>query len=191
MAGLRWQPGLLHPTIAPFLGLPKIPPLSSGSLCWHFAGVEGRQLRGLKDPGAAPADATVPTRLLPEGVPHREAGNVRLPRSSASFRKRRNQGPERRMVGLRSYRGRRRSWRQSPSSLLTPDLWPWPSFLGSSESGRAPSSGPPRLGGPGPLLLLLPAPPVWAPGALLFPLDRNCTWSKSGGAGGCTEGVWA
>lgn len=77
VAGLRWTLGLLDPTIVPFLGLPKILPLSLSSLCWHIAGVEGRQLHGLKDPSAVPADASVPTRLLPmgeQGAAWRECG---------------------------------------------------------------------------------------------------------------------
>ena len=45
-------------------------------------------------------------------------GHLRSPSSSASFCKRGNRGPESRMMGLKSYRGQGRSWRQSPA--------PWP-----------------------------------------------------------------
>lgn len=79
VAGLRWKPGLLHPTIAPFLGLPKMLPLSSGSLCWHVAGVEGRQLHGLEDPGAVPAHASVPHRAPPCGCTTLGGGKLKLP----------------------------------------------------------------------------------------------------------------
>lgn len=44
------------------------------------------------------------------------------------------------MVSLSSYRGQEKSWRQNP------DSWPWLSFPGSRESGRALNSGPPTLG---------------------------------------------
>lgn len=49
-------------------------------------------------------------------------------------------------MGLRSYRDQRRSWRQCLVPLA-PFLWPWPSFLESSESGRAPHSGLPHFWG--------------------------------------------